>query len=134
MKYFIDTNIIIDFLNKDEDVINRIVALLEDDTSEIYINRLVLLESLRTIHFNSKKLFIESKEALKCFESLEIRPNIYNDAIDFSRYCHSKGLKLKGKCEAIAFLYFITAKYYNLEIIRNDKDFDKLEKTYQHFK
>ena len=40
----------------------------------------------------------------------------------------------KGKCEAIDFLHFITAKYNNLQIISNDKDFEKLEKIYQEFK
>jgi predicted nucleic acid-binding protein len=73
MKYFIDTNIIIDFLDNNE------------------------------------------------------------EAIQFSRYCHSKGVKLKGKCEAIDFLHFITAKYYDLILISNDRDLDRLECSYGEF-
>jgi len=33
----------------------------------------------------------------------------------------------------IDFLHFITAKYYNLKIISNDKDLEKLEKNYNKF-
>ena len=47
--------------------------------------------------------------------------------------CHSKGIKIKGKCEAIDFLHFITAKYYNLKIISNDRDMSKLEDVYIKF-
>ncbi len=133
MKYFIDTNIIIDFLNKDDKATEIITNIAKDEESKMYINRIVTLETLRTIHFNNTKIFKESEEILENFESLEIKPKIYEDAISFSRYCHSKGVKLKGGCEAIDFLHFITGKYYSLEIITNDKDFDKLEKAYKEF-
>ena len=133
MNYFIDTNIIIDFLNKNEDAIKKITDIAKKDDSSIYVNRLIVLESLRTIHFDSKKIFREHKEKLNLFEQLDILPCIYEKAILFSRYCHSKGIKLKGRCEAIDFLHFITAKYYNLIVITNDKDFDKLEIMYKEF-
>ena len=133
MNYFIDTNIIIDFLNKDDKAIKTIIDIAKDEKSLLYVNRLVILESLRTIHFNSKRVFREAEVTLDTFEKLDIKPTIYNNAINFSRYCHSKGIKLKGKCEAIDFLHFITAKYHSLTIITNDKDFDKLEKAYIKF-
>jgi len=101
---------------------------LESD-SELFINRLILLETLRTIHFNHKKIFREAEETLKFFRQLDIKPTIYNRAIEFSRFCHSRGVRLKGKCEAIDFIHFMTAKYYNLKIISNDKDLEKPRKT-----
>jgi len=100
MKYFIDTNIIIDFLDKKEVAIEQLKTLAQEEESELFINRLVAVETLR---------------------------------IQFSRYCHSKGIKLKGKCEAIDFLHFITAKYYHLILISNDRDLDRLESSYGEF-
>ena len=133
MKYFIDTNIIIDLLNKDEEAQEKIKAIALEDDSEIYINRLVYMESLRTIHKEHTKKFIDAKATLDTFEQQEISPSIYEKSIDFSRYCHSKGIKLKGKCEAIDFLHFMTAKHYKLKIVTNDGDFDKLETAYSEY-
>jgi len=53
--------------------------------------------------------------------------------LNFQDFVIARGVKLKGKCEAIDFLHFITAKYYNLKIISNDKDLEKLEKNYNKF-
>jgi len=133
MKYFIDTNVIIDFLNKEPKAREKIVELSTQDNSELYINRLVCLESLRTIHLEKSKVFRIAKETLESFEKLEITPDVYLKTINFSRFCHSKGVKLKGKCEAIDFLHFITAKHYHLQIISFDKDMDKLEEPYEKF-
>jgi predicted nucleic acid-binding protein len=133
MKYFIDTNVIIDFLNKEPKAREKIVELSTQDNSELYINRLVCLESLRTIHLEKSKVFKIAKETLESFEKLEITPDVYLKTINFSRFCHSKGVKLKGKCEAIDFLHFITAKHYHLQIISFDKDMDKLEEPYEKF-
>jgi len=133
VKYFLDTNIIIDILEKKADVLEKLEAILLESDSELFINRLILLETLRTIHFNHKKIFREAEETLKFFRQLDIKPAIYNRAIEFSRFCHSRGVRLKGKCEAIDFIHFMTAKYYNLKIISNDKDLEKLEKQYSEF-
>ncbi len=133
MKYFIDTNIIIDFLDNKEEAIEQLKTLAMEEKSELFINRLVLVETLRTIRFSHKKIFREAKEKLSFFHKVDIEPEIYEEAIQFSRYCHSKGVKLKGKCEAIDFLHFITAKYYNLILISNDRDLDRLESSYREF-
>ncbi len=133
MKYFLDTNIIIDILEKKADVLEKLETILLESDSELFINRLILLETLRTIHFNHKKIFREAEETLKFFRQLDIKPAIYNRAIEFSRFCHSRGVRLKGKCEAIDFIHFMTAKYYNLKIISNDKDLEKLEEQYSEF-
>ena len=133
MNCFIDTSIIIDLLNNKEEAKERLKSLLSEENSELFVNRLVVLETLRTIHFDHKKVFREAEEKLKLFRQVEIKPSVYNEAIAFSRFCHSKGVKLKGKCEAVDLLHFMTAKYYNLIIVSNDKDFDKLEETYIEF-
>ncbi len=130
MKYFIDSNIIIDLLHKKEDAINRISSIIAEDNSELYINRLVYLECLRTEPFQNKRIFENAKVTLNNFEKLDITQKIYDEAINLSRYCLSKGLTLKGKCAAIDFIHFMTAKHYNLEIISNDGDFNEIEKKY----
>jgi len=134
VKYFIDTNVIIDLLNNKDEAKEQLKALLIQEGSELFINRLVLIESLRTIHFDDKKIFREAQAKLELFEQVNIEQEIYDEAIVFSRYCHSKGIKLKGKCEAIDFLHFITAKYYHLTLITNDKDFERLETNYSDYK
>ena len=133
MKYFIDTNIIIDLLNNNEEAKRQLKALFLEESSELFINRLIVMETLRTIHFNHKKVFREAEKKLTLFRQVDIKPKIYKDAVAFSRFCHSKGIKLKGKCEAIDFLHFITAKYYTLEIVSNDGDMPKLEDAYAKF-
>ena len=154
MKYFIDTNVIIDLLgnnqnkeNKKESkeeqknrkkeaqkiAQNKLEDIILEEESELFINRLIVMETLRTIHFDHKKVFREAEEKLTLFRQLDIRPKIYENAVAFSRFCHSKGIKIKGKCEAIDFLHFMTAKYYNLKIISNDGDMPKLEDAYIKF-
>ena len=133
MKYFIDTNVIIDLLNNDEEAKRQLKVLFLQEGSELFINRLIVMETLRTIHFDHKKVFREAEKKLTLFRQVDIKPKIYKDAVAFSRFCHSKGIKLKGKCEAIDFLHFITAKYYTLEIVSNDGDMPKLEDAYAKF-
>ena len=133
MKYFIDTNIIIDFLANNEEAKAHLKTLFLQEDSELFINRLIVMETLRTIHFNHKKVFREAEKKLTLFQQLDIKPKVYEKAIEFSRFCHSKGIKIKGKCEAIDFLHFITAKYYELEMVSNDGDMLKLEDAYLKF-
>ena len=76
---------------------------------------MVYLEALRTIHFTHKKIFREAKRTLDSFEKLDVTQDIYDEAIEFSRYYHSKGIRLKGKCEAIDFLHFMTANIMSLK-------------------
>jgi len=133
VKYFIDTSIIIDLLSNKEEAKEKIKDLINEEDSELFINRLVLTEALRTMDFNASKKFIQAEEKLELFQKLEIKPEIYTQAITFSRFCKSKGVQIKGKCASIDFLHFMTAKYYKLEIITNDKDFNKLEKAYTDF-
>ena len=134
MRYFIDTNVIIDFLNGKQDAIDMLLPLLQDETTSLYINRLVLIESLRGIKYAHSNKFINAKNALEQFQQLDIKEEIYLEAIDFARFCSSKGVTLKGSCEVIDFLHFITAKYYDLELITSDNDFEKLEEKYNEFK
>lgn len=134
MRYFVDANIIIDFFNKKPEAIARITSIAEQEDSELFINRLVYLESLRTIPQDHSRIFRESKKAFDSFEFLDINQDIYDQAIDFSRYCRSKGVTLKGRCEAIDFLHFMTAQYYQLELLTNDGDMDKLSTHYLDWK
>lgn len=130
MKYLIDTNIIIDFLNKDPGALAKLIDLASQSDNELFINRLVRLESLRTIPEANSHIFRKADETLSAFTVLDIKPDIYEQAISFSRYCRKKGISLKGRCEAIDFLHLITAKYYQLILLTNDKGLLALEQTY----
>ena len=79
-----------------------------------------------------QNLFDKTKETLESFEKLEITQEIYDKSVDFARFCKSKGISL-GKCEAIDYIHFITAKYYGLEIVSFDNDMKTLESKYQEF-
>lgn len=134
MSYFIDTNILIDMINKKEEAIEKIKSLLVKD-SKLYITKLVILETLRTIRIKDKKVYEKAKEALESFEKLDITLDIYNETIEFSRYFKTEKHKsLKGKCEAIDLLNFIVAKHYGLEIVTNDSDFEMLKDTFKEYK
>jgi predicted nucleic acid-binding protein len=134
MKYFIDTNVFIDVLNKKDEAIALLTKIVSEDDNILYINKLVNLESLRTIPIKNTKIFNNAKDTLESFEKVDISAEIYNKTIDFSRFFKTvKHENLKGKCETIDLLHFMTAKYYDLELISYDKDFDKLERIYQKF-
>ena len=130
MKYFLDTNLIIDFLAKKPEAIKKLTGIAQEKDSEIFVNRLVYLETLRTIPISNSRIFRDSKALFELFGLLDISQDIYDQAIDFSRYCQSKGITLKGKCAAIDFLHFITTKHYQLELLSNDKDMKQLEDSY----
>jgi len=65
VKYFIDTNIIIDLINKDSEAIEKLREIASSEESVLYINRLVEIESLRTIHVSHSKIFQNAKKAQK---------------------------------------------------------------------
>jgi predicted nucleic acid-binding protein len=133
MKYFFDTNIISNLVRKDANTIKILNEIASEDDTELYINRLVYLESLRAIPLTHKKLYNNTKETLDSFIKLDITQNIYNESVEFARFCKSKGISL-GKCEAIDYLHFITAKTYDMEIISHDGDMTTLEAKYSEFK
>lgn len=130
MNYFVDTNIIIDFFNKDPIATEKLGVLIEQE-HKLHINELVRLEALRTIDIKKTKIFRESNNfLLNYFDIINPDRDIYNQAIELSRYCKPKGICLKGRCEAIDFVHFITAKNYELVLLTNDKDIGKLESIY----
>lgn len=131
MKYFIDTNLIIDAYDKKKpEAIDKLRPILEDEESEIFINRLVYLETLRTVKLTNSKNFQQLKTIFESFGILDITQEIYDQAIQLSRYSQSKGISLKGKCAAIDFLHFLTAQHYRLNLLASDRDMEKLAKVY----
>jgi predicted nucleic acid-binding protein len=134
MKYFIDTNLILDaFERKNIDAQNKLKVILEDDSNEIFYNGLIYTEALRVVLDND--LFTIIKSSFEFFTWIDIDQSIYIKTKKFSRYCRSKNIKVaKGKCELIDMIHFITAKHNDLKIITNDTaDFKKLEKAYKDF-
>ncbi len=131
MRYFVDTNIIIDILNDPQNM-EKLLPL--ETENEFCINQLVYLESLRTIDIGKTKVFRNAQALLNDFTLFDMNSEIYDQAIQFSRYCRSQGVSLKGRCEAIDFLHFVTAKYYELTLLSNDKDMEKLETVYLSWK
>ncbi len=134
MKYFLDTNLIIDFLAKEPEATEKLIQIAQEENSEIFINRLVYLETLRTISLEKSRVFQDSKTVIEMFGLLDISQEIYDQVIDFSRYCKARGITLKGKCAAIDFLHFITAKHYELVLLSNDKDMEKLAVAYTQWR
>ena len=132
MKYFFDTNVISNLVRENPIAKAKLQEIASNDNSEFYINRLVFMESLRAIPMDRKNLFDKTKETLESFEKLEITQEIYDKSVDFARFCKSKGINL-GKCEAIDYIHFITAKFYDLEIVSFDGDMQTLESKYQEF-
>ena len=133
MEYFIDTNLILDaFERKNIDAQNKLKDILEDSENEIFYNGLVYTEALRAVL--DEELFSKLKSSFELFTWIDITQDIYKDTKKFSRYCRSNDIKVaKRKCELIDMLHFMTAKYYNLELITLDADFEKLEKAYLSF-
>ena len=131
MKYFVDTSLIIDYTTKSakhhQDAKIKLEPLLKDNNVSLIINELVELESLRTIKLSNNPEFEKIKLVLEMFTKFEVKREIYDKAIVFSRYCKSKGFSLRGKCEAIDFIHFITAKHYGLEMLTSDGGFKTLE-------
>lgn len=133
MKYFFDTNIISNLVRNDTDTINIVKEIASKEDAELYINRLVYVESLRAIPLTHTKLYNNTKETLDSFVKLDITQNIYNESVEFTRFCKSKGVSL-GKCEVIDYLHFITAKTYDMEMISHDGDMLVLQAKYVEFK
>jgi predicted nucleic acid-binding protein len=133
MKYFIDTNFIIDVFEREIlDTTSKLTAILQNSDHEIFYNGLVYLETLRTtLDINT---FRELKSAFEFFKLAEINQSIYDNAMEFSRYCRSQPTPIKlakGKCEAIDLIHFMTAKYYGLELLSKDcKDMQKLAQAH----
>ena len=134
MRYFFDTNIIIDIFDKQKKALDLLTNIASDEYNEIVINRLVYLESLRTIPTNDTNVYNRAKKTLDSFEKVDITQEIYDKAIEFSRFFKTvKHQSLSGRCEAIDIVHFITAKHYKLTVVSNDEDFDTLEKIYLEF-
>lgn len=133
MKYFIDTNLIIDvFERKNSDSITKLSLILEDSNNEIFYNGIVYTETLRAILDDS--IFSDLKSAFDYFIWIDIDQSIYTQTKKFSRYCRSRNIRVaKGKCEIIDMIHFITAKHYGLKLLSNDSDMQKLENAYQQF-
>ncbi|EIJ43352.1 putative nucleic acid-binding protein [Beggiatoa alba B18LD] len=129
MKYFFDTNVVSRLVKEDDEAIAKLQELASNEENEFYINGLVFMESLRAIPLTHKKLYDATKETLESFIKLETTQEIYDKSVSFSRFCKSKGISL-GKCEAIDYLHFMTAKHYSLEIVSFDNDMKVLEEKY----
>jgi len=132
VKYFLDTNVISHLIRKDEKAIEKIKEITKDEDYELYINRLVYMESLRAIPLKREPLYEKTKDLLDSLSKVDIKQETYFKGVAFARFCKSKGLNF-GKCEAIDYLHFMTAKYYDLEIISFDGDMKKLEEKYLEF-
>jgi predicted nucleic acid-binding protein len=147
MRYFIDTNLIIDIFDSrktrksksDEEIqlekekLAPIVNILINPENEIFINNLVYLETLRTIKLDNHPNFQNLKNHLDDFSIAPLNRQIYDDAVALSRYSQSKGITISGRCAAIDLLHFSTAKYYELELLARDGDMDMLTKIYPDF-
>lgn len=98
MRYFVDTNIVIDILNQPQNMEKLLPA---EEDNEFCINQLVYLESLRTIDIRKIKIFYTARTLLNEFKMLDMNQQIYDQAVQFSRYCRSQGISLKGNVKQL---------------------------------
>lgn len=131
-RVLVDTNVLINLFQKNI-THPKLQEVLESD-KDIVITNLIYIEFLRGINYNHKRHYLQMREFLNNLEILQVNRDIYNMAIDLNRFCKSKGVTLKGKCEVIDFINFCSAKHYNLKTITNDRDFDILEEYFNKLK
>ena len=135
MNYLFDSCLLIDaYDRKLPEAMERVRQVFSEDDAKFFINRLALLETLRGIKWVDTKKFQTLKSTLEIFTVVDIEQEIYDNAISFSRFCRSKGITLKGGCEAIDYLHFLTAKHYGFEILTNDRDMAALATIYPNWK
>jgi len=73
--YFVDTNVIIDFIKKtDTKAVNELKQLLMQDDVPLAINRIVFMEILRAIPKSEDGNFINGKNTSRIFPVSRYRP------------------------------------------------------------
>jgi predicted nucleic acid-binding protein len=127
--YFVDTNVIIDFLKKRETPsVEKLKNLLKQDV-RLCINRIVLSETLRTIPIERENKFVSDKDVmLEAFQLLDIDHSIVMRSIELNRNGRSQGVSLKkeDECGWLDYIHYATAEQHQIEIISNDRDFIKI--------
>ena len=85
--YFIDTNVIIDFIKgTDTPIVKQLSELLTQDDIQLTINIIVLMEVLRVIpKGEDKKFFDVQKIILGSFQLIDIDHDIILRSIDLNR-------------------------------------------------
>lgn len=110
MKYLIDSNIIIYYLNGDENIRN----FIEQNRSYSAISLITYYEVLNYDFSKEEELVV--KEFLKSFEILTVSKNIINQALQNRKF---KKIKMADN------FILATAQIFELEIVtRNGKDFE----------
>lgn len=110
MKYLIDSNIIIYYLNGDENIRN----FIEQNRSYSTISLITYYEVLNYDFSKEEELVV--KEFLKSFEILTVSKNIINQALQNRKF---KKIKMADN------FILATAQIFELEIVtRNGKDFE----------
>jgi len=135
--YFIDTNVIIDFIKgTNTPIVKQLRELLTQDDIQLAINIIVLMEVLRVIPKSENKKFSDVRKIiLVSFQLIDIDHDIILRSIDLNRLGRSQGITLKkeNECGWLDYIHYATAEKYGLEIISNDRDMDKIKGMLQYF-
>jgi len=143
MNYLLDTNFIINVVeNKNtdrgiecKDMFSNIVKAPE--APSLFSTELVRVECLRTIPRTpekKKKFTMMSQFFIDNVAVLELNREIYDKAIDFSRYCGANGYNLSLRNGIVDLTNFIISKEKKLILLCSDIDNEILESHWRSYK
>lgn len=143
-KIFVDTNVIVDLLNKQGNpYVQKLKLILQDEHTELFINNLVVAEVLQGVkikesnkHAKYKKFLIES------FEVVDVDSKTVEDSIEIYRQCKANGVNFNNEnicpvadCTRVIYnsidcVHYATCIIHGLNVLTNDKVFNSLDKIH----
>ena len=143
-KIFVDANVIVDLLNKqDNPYVQKLKQILQDETPEMFINNLVVAEVLQGIKTREIKRYKQYAEFLKSsFRVIEVDNQIIEDSINIYRQCKANGVNFNNEnicpfadCTRVIYnsidcVHYATCIIHGLNVLTNDKVFNSLDKIH----
>lgn len=140
-KYFIDTNVIIDLLNSNDNLyVQKLKQLMITDNVELCINNLVVAEALQGIKLQATKQYTKYKQFLMdSFIVISVDNQIIYDSIEIYRLCKSQGVNFNNEnicpvdnCNRVLFnsidcIHYATCVKYELKMLTSDRLFKQID-------
>lgn len=110
--YFVDTNVIIDFIKKkDTKAANELEQLLKQEDVSLVINRIVFMETLRAFPKSEEKNFLSTEKILlESFLLVDIDHQIVARSVELNRLNRAQGITLKkeNECGWLDYIHYAT--------------------------
>ncbi len=140
-KYFIDTNVIIDLLNSNDNLyVQKLKQLMITDNVELCINNLVVAEALQGIKLQATRQYTKYKKFLiDSFIVISVDNQIIYDSIEIYRLCKSQGVNFNNEnicpvdnCNRVLFnsidcIHYATCVKYELKMLTSDRLFKQID-------